>query len=148
MNTSDTLGDLLSTLKEAEKEFLNGNKREAHFTSTSHGPRAGPKVTGGVRKKKHIQKGKAKKSKASGKPKDKSQYVCLQCGKRGHWKRDYREYKALQKEIKAGKPPASGMFVIEINMATSSFKNWIFDSGCGTHICTDVQDLRISRRLP
>ena len=39
------------------------------------------------------------------------------------------------------------MFVIEINMTTSSFKNWIFDSGCGTHICTDVQDLRISRRL-
>ena len=32
-------------------------------------------------------------------------------------------------------------------MATSSFKNWIFDSGCGTHICTDVQDLQISRRL-
>ena len=39
------------------------------------------------------------------------------------------------------------MFVIEINMATSSFKNWIFDSGYGTHICTDVQDLQISRRL-
>ena len=32
-------------------------------------------------------------------------------------------------------------------MTTSSFKNCIFDSGCGTHICTDVQDLRISRRL-
>ena len=31
--------------------------------------------------------------------------------------------KALQNEIKAGKAPASGMFVIEINMTTSSFKN-------------------------
>ena len=49
--------------------------------------------------------------------------------------------------MKASKAPASDMFVIEINMSTSSFKNWIFDSGCGTHICSDVQDLRISRRL-
>ena len=39
------------------------------------------------------------------------------------------------------------MFVIEINMNISSFKNWIFDSGCGTHSCTDVQDLQISRKL-
>ena len=123
MNTDNTLGDLLSTLKEAEKELLKGTKREAHFTSTSQKSRAGPKATGGVKKKKHKGKGKAKSSMASGKPKDKSQDVCLHCGKRGHWKRDCREYKALQKETKAGKASASGMFVIEINMTTSSFKN-------------------------
>ena len=77
MNTDDTLGELLSTLKEAEKELLKGNKREAHFASTSQTPRAGPKATGGVKKKKHKRKGKAKSSKASGKPKDKSQDVYL-----------------------------------------------------------------------
>ena len=42
------------------------------------------------------------------------------------------------KEVKASKAPTSDMFVIEINMSTSIFKNCIFDSGCGTHICTDV----------
>ena len=84
MNNSDTLGELLSTLKEAEKKLQKGNKREAHFASTSHAPRAGPKATGGVKKKKHNRKGKANSSKASGKPKDKSQDVCLHCGKRGH----------------------------------------------------------------
>ena len=123
MNTDDTLGELFSTLKEVENELLKGNKLEAHFASTSQKSKAGPKATGGVKKKKHKGKGKAKSSKASGKPKDKSQDVCLQCGKRGHWKRDCREYKVLQKEIKAGKAPATGMFVIEINMATSSLKN-------------------------
>ena len=84
MNQDDTLGELLSILKKAEKELLKGNKREAHFASISQKPRAGPKTTGGVKKKKHKRKCKAKSSKASGKPKDKSQDVCLQCGKRGH----------------------------------------------------------------
>ena len=45
------------------------------------------------------------------------------------------------KEMNADKAPASCIFVFEINMSTSSFKNWIFYSGCGTHICTDVHDL-------
>ena len=77
MNTDNTFGELLSTLKEAEKELLKGNKREAHFASTSQTPRAGPKATGGVKKKKYKRKGNAKSSKASGKPKGKSQDVCL-----------------------------------------------------------------------
>ena len=77
INTDDTLGELLSTLKEAEKELLKGNKRDAHFTLTSQTPRAGPKATGGVKKKKHKRNDNAKSSKASEKPKDKSQDVCL-----------------------------------------------------------------------
>ena len=77
MNQDDTLGEQLSILKEAEKELLKGNKHEVHFSSTSQTPRAGPKATGGVKKKKHKRKGKAKSSKASGKPKDKSHDVFL-----------------------------------------------------------------------
>ena len=141
MDTDDTLGELLSMLKESEKELQKGAKREAHYASTSHGPRAGPKATGGVKKRKHKNKGKGKLTKASGKPRDKSQDVCLKCGKKGHWKRECRVGKGQREDIKAGKAPASGMFVIEINMTTSSLKNWIFDSGCAAHICTDLQDL-------
>ena len=84
MNQDDTLRELLSILKESEKELLKGNKRETDFASTSQTPRDGPKTTGGVKKKKHKGKGKAKTSKASGKPKDKSQDVCLHFIKRGH----------------------------------------------------------------
>ena len=62
----------MSILKEAEKELLKGKKREAHFASTSQSPKAWPKATGGVKKKKHKKKGKGKASKGSGKPNDKS----------------------------------------------------------------------------
>ena len=34
----------------------------------------------------------------------------------------------------------SGMFMIEINFSLST--SWVIDIGCGTHICTDVQELR------
>ena len=132
----------MAMLKEAEKELMKGKKCETHFASTSQSSRAWPKATRGVKKKK--KKGKIKSSKPFGKGKDKSQVVCLQCYKQGHWKRDCREYKAHMKEIKASK---AGMFVIEINMSTTSYKNWIFESGYSTHICTAVQDLQINRRL-
>ena len=71
MNQEQTLGVLMSTLREAEIELLKGKKRDAHFTSTSRAPRAGPKATRGAKKKKK-GKGKARSSKASGKPKEKS----------------------------------------------------------------------------
>ena len=76
LNQDDTLRELISIMKEAEKKLLNGKKCEAHFASISQSPRAWPKAIGGV-KKKHKKKGKAKSSKGSGKPKDKSQDVYL-----------------------------------------------------------------------
>ncbi|WJX23766.1 hypothetical protein P8452_12955 [Trifolium repens] len=37
------------------------------------------------------------------------------------------------------------MFVIEINLSTST--SWVLDTGYGSHICTNVQDLKESREL-
>ena len=39
----------------------------------------------------------------------------------------------------------SGIFVIEINLSTSA--SWVLDNGCGSHICTNVQGLKRSRKL-
>ena len=39
----------------------------------------------------------------------------------------------------------SGIFVIEINMSTNS--SWVFDTGCGAHICINLQGLRNNRSL-
>ena len=43
------------------------------------------------------------------------------------------------------KDSTSGIFVIEINLST--FASWVLDIGCGSHICTNVQGLKISRDL-
>ena len=40
MNQEQTLGELMSTLREAERELLKSKKREAHYASTSQSPRA------------------------------------------------------------------------------------------------------------
>ena len=56
MNQDDTLGELMSILKEAENELLKGNKHEAHSASTSQSSKAWPKATGGVKKKKAARK--------------------------------------------------------------------------------------------
>ena len=68
----------MSIQKEVENEILNRKKCEAHFASTSQSPKAWPKTTEGVKKKKKKKKkGNAKSSKTSRKSKDKSQDVCM-----------------------------------------------------------------------
>ena len=43
-------------------------------------------------------------------------------------------------------PSTSNMFVIEVN--TVSHDNlWVLDTSCGSHICTDMQGLRKSKKL-
>nr|GEY70743.1 zinc finger, CCHC-type [Tanacetum cinerariifolium] len=39
----------------------------------------------------------------------------------------------------------SGIFVIELN--TTLNRSWIYETGCGTHICNTMQGLRASRKL-
>nr|GFA46276.1 hypothetical protein [Tanacetum cinerariifolium] len=70
------------------------------------------------------------------------------CGKIGHWKRNCPQYLAeLLKKKKNATSGAggSGIFVIEINTILNS--SWIYDTGCGTHICNTTQDIRASRKL-
>ncbi|KAK2389954.1 secreted RxLR effector protein [Trifolium repens] len=68
---------------------------------------------------------------------------CFYCGKTGHWKRNCPKY--LEDKKKGVAPTTSGIFVIEINLSTST--SWVLDTGCGSHICTNVQELKESREL-
>nr|GEY83684.1 hypothetical protein [Tanacetum cinerariifolium] len=74
--------------------------------------------------------------------------ICHECGEIGHWKRNYPQY--LAELLKKKKNAASGaggssIFVIELNTILN--RSWIYDTGCGTHICNTTQGLRASRKL-
>nr|GFB42019.1 hypothetical protein [Tanacetum cinerariifolium] len=66
----------------------------------------------------------------------------------GHWKRNCSQYLAeLMKKKKntASGAGGSGIFVIKLNTILN--RPWIYDTGCGTHICNTTQGLRASRKL-
>ena len=103
-----------------------------------------------------VQKGKGFKNKGKGKGKGKSnaqpkakapkEGVCLFCNEPGHWKRNCKLYlEDLKKKKKTGDTSSSGIYVIQINFSPSS--SWVLDTGCGSHICTNVQGLKRSRQL-
>ncbi|GJX05276.1 retrotransposon protein, putative, ty1-copia subclass [Tanacetum coccineum] len=66
---------------------------------------------------------------------------CHHCHKTGHWKRNCPLYLAELKKKKASTSGISGIFTIELYSFPKS-NSWIYDTGCGTHICNTIQGLR------
>ncbi|GJZ10642.1 retrotransposon protein, putative, ty1-copia subclass [Tanacetum coccineum] len=106
------------------------------------------------------------KGKANGKGKDKQVYIpkpknpkptakehpakddtCHHCKEVGHWKRNCPVYLAelLKKKKQVGTASSSGIFIIELFSFPN--KSWVYDTGCGTHICITKQGLRGARKL-
>ncbi|GJZ77743.1 zinc finger, CCHC-type containing protein [Tanacetum coccineum] len=73
--------------------------------------------------------------------------ICHECGKTKHWKRNCPLYLAeLMKKKKLSLGASnSGIFTTELN--TFLNRPWIYDTGCGTHICNTTLGLRASRKL-
>ncbi|KAK8555327.1 hypothetical protein V6N12_009475 [Hibiscus sabdariffa] len=104
------------------------------------------------RKEKKVAKSKGNgKTKAKGKnalkPKDgiSKDGKCFHCEKSGHWMRNCPVYLEEVKKAKAVGASVSGIYVIDVNLSTSS--SWVLDIGCGSHICTSVQGLHMRRNL-
>ena len=70
---------------------------------------------------------------------------CHYCKKAGHWKRNCPTYLEDLKKMKAVQISGSGIYVIEVNLSIST--SWVFDTGCASHICINVQGLQRSRTL-
>nr|GEW48665.1 hypothetical protein [Tanacetum cinerariifolium] len=73
--------------------------------------------------------------------------ICHECGEIRHWKRNCPQYLAKllkKKKNAASRADGSGIFVIELNTILN--RSWIYDTGCGTHICNTTQGLRASRK--
>ncbi|GJU30266.1 retrotransposon protein, putative, ty1-copia subclass [Tanacetum coccineum] len=73
--------------------------------------------------------------------------ICHQCGEVGHWRRNCPVYLAelLKKKKLSQGASTSGIFTIELYSFPST--SWVYDTGCGTHICITTQGLRGSRKL-
>ncbi|GJX22050.1 retrotransposon protein, putative, ty1-copia subclass [Tanacetum coccineum] len=70
-----------------------------------------------------------------------------QCGEVGHWRRNCPIYltELVKKKKLSQRASTSGIFTIELYSFPSTF--WVYDTGCGTHICVTTQGLRGSRKL-
>ncbi|KAI3821376.1 hypothetical protein L1987_08943 [Smallanthus sonchifolius] len=69
---------------------------------------------------------------------------CFHCRDACHWRKDCPKFQVDMKKNPNG-ALASGIFVIELYAFTSN--SWVFDTGCGTHICNDLQGLKKVRQL-
>ncbi|GJV74691.1 retrotransposon protein, putative, ty1-copia subclass [Tanacetum coccineum] len=72
--------------------------------------------------------------------------ICHHCKEVGHWRRNCPSYQAeLKKRKEASMASTSGIFTIELYAFPN--KTWVYDTGCGTHICNTLQGLRRSKKL-
>ncbi|GJW84467.1 zinc finger, CCHC-type containing protein [Tanacetum coccineum] len=73
--------------------------------------------------------------------------VCHHCDDTCHWKRKCPLY--LPEFLKNKKLPqgASTSGIFTIVLFTFPAKSWVYDTGCGTHICNTTQGFRRSRKL-
>ncbi|KAL0405710.1 UNVERIFIED_CONTAM: hypothetical protein Slati_3884900 [Sesamum latifolium] len=75
------------------------------------------------------------KGKVGGSQRLKANEVCMHCQGKGHWKRECPQLLSNP-----------GMSVVEVNMISNS-ASWVLDTGCGAHICNNLQVLERSRKL-
>ncbi|GKA15061.1 zinc finger, CCHC-type containing protein [Tanacetum coccineum] len=72
--------------------------------------------------------------------------ICHHCKEVGHWRRNCPSYQTdLKKRKNASMASTSGIFTIELYAFPN--KTWVYDTGCGTHICNTSQGLRGSKKL-
>ncbi|GJT93502.1 retrotransposon protein, putative, ty1-copia subclass [Tanacetum coccineum] len=72
--------------------------------------------------------------------------VCHHYHEVGHWRRNCPSYHAkLKKRKNARIASTSGIFIIELYAFPN--KTWVYDAGCGNHICNTSQGLRGSMKL-
>jgi hypothetical protein len=96
----------------------------------------------GKGKKKVSDEPSSSKPKTKGKSGPSPDEECFYYHKKGHWFRNYKKYLEEGSETSA-----SGINVIEINIAVSSSDSWVFDIGLMIHTCKSLQGLSLTRRF-
>nr|GEW79911.1 zinc finger, CCHC-type [Tanacetum cinerariifolium] len=73
--------------------------------------------------------------------------ICHQCGEVGHWRRNFPIYLLELMKKKKLSQGASTLGIFTIELYSFSITSWVYDTGCGTHICITTQGLRGSKKL-
>ncbi|GJU88817.1 retrotransposon protein, putative, ty1-copia subclass [Tanacetum coccineum] len=156
-NMGKTIGEIHAMLIEYEKGLpkkaetpqvmmIKGGKIQK-ANKKSLNAKGNNKVKGkGKDKKVYIPKPKNPKPTAMERPaKDDA---CHHCKEVGHWKRNCPVYLAelLKKKKQVGSASSLGIFTIEL-FSFPNNNSWVYDTGCGTHICITKQGFRIERKL-
>ena len=140
MNDKETtIPELINLLKTVEPTLMKEGKTVMLVNSSSS------KKSSKNKKKRKITKQKGWVSKKKVKETS-SKGTCFHCGKEGHWKRNCKAYMESKRKVACDAPTPSSIYVIEVN--TVSYGNLrVLGTGYGSHICTDIQGLRDSRKL-
>ncbi|GJW18460.1 putative RNA-directed DNA polymerase [Tanacetum coccineum] len=82
----------------------------------------------------------------------KKDQACHHCNVVGHWKRNcplYLEELRTNKNKMAehGAAASGNLFMIELFNLTHKLNSWVYDTGCGIHICNTLQGFRVKRKL-
>nr|GEW28028.1 hypothetical protein [Tanacetum cinerariifolium] len=103
--------------------------------------------TNGKEKDKQGYIPKPKNPKPSAKEHPAKDYTCHHCKEVGHWKRNCYVYLAevFKEKKQVGIANFLGIFTIELFAFPK--KSWVYDTGCGTHICITKQGFREARKL-
>nr|GEX64288.1 retrotransposon protein, putative, Ty1-copia subclass [Tanacetum cinerariifolium]GEX64302.1 retrotransposon protein, putative, Ty1-copia subclass [Tanacetum cinerariifolium] len=132
-NIGKTIGELHSLLIKYEKGLPKKNAKGKG------------KGKGKGKDKSYIPKPKHPKPNAKEHPEKND--ACHHNKKVGHWKRNCPVYLAelMKNKKQVGSASSSGIFIIELY--SFPIKSWVYDTGCGTHICITKQGLRGARKL-
>jgi hypothetical protein len=141
-----TVTEFYGMLKTAEDSIIKNpnhvmmvqkeKKKRKHWTP--------PKGKG---KKKVADEPSSSKPKTKGKPNLSPDEECFHCHKKGHWFRNYKKYLGEQKKKKGSETSASGINIIEINIAISFSDSWVFDIRSMIHTCKSLHGLSLTRRF-
>ncbi|KAI3718805.1 hypothetical protein L6452_19689 [Arctium lappa] len=134
-----SLPELLNMLRTAEQELAKNKSTILMVRKDKKGKGKGNSIAKPTSKSLK-PKGGIKKPKVN----VRKEGECFHCNKPEHWKRNCPLY--LQEKKKGSVTSTSGIYVIEANLCTS-YTSWVLDTGCGSHICRNVQELKRTRRL-
>ncbi|GJY80741.1 retrotransposon protein, putative, ty1-copia subclass [Tanacetum coccineum] len=77
--------------------------------------------------------------------------ACHHCQVAGHWKRNcplyIEELHANKKKSEPGAAVSGNLFAIELFNLTYKLNSWVYDTGCGIHVCNTLQGFKEERKL-